>query len=98
MMFALQRKMMCLRNDVPLRGNGGGRFKMPSALLWAVLAEKLFQERNAGRSADRPALHFHGKRFGRQAAAAVPVLMENIAALFFAPFIMKEIHLTKQLC
>jgi len=32
---------------------------------------------------------------GRQEAAAVPVLMENIAALFSATFIMKEIHLTK---
>jgi len=55
---------------------------MPSALLWAASEEELFEILGSG----------------RQEAAAVPVLVENIATLFSAAFIMNEIHLTKQLC
>ena len=35
---------------------------MPSALLWAYSAEKYFLERNPGKSADFPGLHFHGRK------------------------------------
>ena len=81
---------------MPLRGNGGnGRFKMPSALLWAVSAEELFEILGFRKARGLFRTPFSRMGSGRQEAAAVPVLTENIAALFSTSFIMKEIHLTK---
>ena len=37
------------------------RFKMPSASLWASLAERFFYRKKAGKSADFPAFAFHGR-------------------------------------
>ena len=37
------------------------RFKMPSASLWASLAERFFYRKEAGKSADFPAFAFHGR-------------------------------------
>ena len=37
------------------------RFKMPSASLWASLAERLFYRKKAGKSADFPAFTLHGR-------------------------------------
>ena len=61
---------------------------MPSALLWAYSAEKLFLFRNSGKSADFPELPFHGRgrngkrhlqrRFLRKRGAAVSGLALSV--------------------
>lgn len=52
---------------MPCAGHRAGRFRMPSALLWAQSAENKFEFRDIGTPAGVPISHFHGRgRRGRR--------------------------------
>ena len=59
---------------------------MRSALLCASSAEKIFESSNAGRSADCPALHFHGRTWTANSSAEGYPLSQSLTAFPDFPF------------
>ena len=64
------------------------RFKMPSASLWASLAERFFYRKKAGKSADFPAFAFHGRGLdGKQARTPSVIACGNATSLIEGGFV-----------